>query len=365
MKSQNKKGGIFAGVIGGIVMVLIGTVLLWWNEGNNVRNIKTTNEVEKNVVEITSDSDNAQYEGKLVALGGRFITHDEKLTDDLFTVSIHTSALSRVVEIYQWEEDSDTDSDGDTTYSYDKVWHEGLIDSSDFHLSGHDNPTSVPYESEAFLAEKVTLGNFRLSDSQIGQMTANKRLALAEQEATIPEGWQLADNYLSNAADIAKPEIGDVRISWQYNNWKEVSLIAQVSGKSFVSYISAQKKSVNYVTEGNKSAAEMIQEMRTQDKIFKWVMRLIGVMLIFGGYASLISPLTKLASFVPLVGNVINGALMLVIGLIGLAHSLLVIAVAWIVYRPLLGIVLLAACAGLGVLAHMLMQKRRAAAVTA
>ena len=101
------------------------------------------------------------------------------------------------------------------------------------------------------------------------------------------------------------------------------------------------------------------------DKIFKWIMRLIGVMLVIGGYTSLISPLTKLAAFVPLVGNVINGALMLVIGLIGAAHSLLVIAVSWIVYRPLLGIVLLIACGGLGFLAHMLMQKRRAAAVAA
>ena len=35
----------FSGVILGIIFIIIGTVLLWWNEGNNVNNIKTTDEL--------------------------------------------------------------------------------------------------------------------------------------------------------------------------------------------------------------------------------------------------------------------------------------------------------------------------------
>ena len=54
---SNKKGGLLTGVLAGLLMVIIGTVLLWWNEGNNVRNIKTTDEIEKTVVDISPDTD--------------------------------------------------------------------------------------------------------------------------------------------------------------------------------------------------------------------------------------------------------------------------------------------------------------------
>lgn len=361
MNSSNKKGGLFAGVISGILMILIGTVLLWWNEGNNVRNIRTTNEIEKTVVEIVSDSDPAQYAGQLVAVGGRFTTVDKSLTDDLFTVSVHTPALRRVVEMYQWEEDSDTDSDGDTTYTYEKVWKEGLIDSSNFHRGGHENPTSSPYDSEAWYADKVTLGKYTLSSPQIEQITANRTFSPDGENLKIPDGFTLSGKWLTNAADLDKPEIGDIRLSWKYNDWKELSLIATVSENSFVSYVSSQGKKVNYVTEGNRSAAEMIADMRAADKALKWVMRLFGAVILVMGYFSLISPLTKIASFVPLLGNVINGALFVVVFLIGMTHSLLIIAIAWFRFRPLLGILLIAACAGMGFAAHLLMNKRRAA----
>ena len=363
MNNQKKKGGLFAGVISGIVMILAGTILLWWNEGNNVRNIRTTNEVEKNVVEIVSDSDPAQYAGQLVAVGGRFTTLDEQLSDELFHISVHTPALRRVVEIYQWEEDSDTDDDGDTTYTYEKVWKEGLIDSSAFAQSAsHQNPTSSPYDSETWYAEKVTLGSYRLSSQQIKQLGTDKSLAPEAEDVKIPDGCTTYGAYITDAEDINKPEIGDFRISWKYNDWKELSLIATVSDNSFITYTSTSGKKVNYVTEGVHTAAEMIADMRAADKMMKWAMRLIGVILLVSGYTALISPLTKVASFVPLLGNVINGALFVVMFLIGMTHSLLIIAVAWFRFRPVLGILLLVACAVMGVLAHLLMNKRRAAA---
>ena len=95
----NKKGGLFAGVLVGLLMVIIGTVLLWWNEGNNVRNIKTTDEIEKTVVEITPDDDPAEFAGQLVAVGGKFIVEDVSLSDTTFGVEKHTAVLSRVVEV--------------------------------------------------------------------------------------------------------------------------------------------------------------------------------------------------------------------------------------------------------------------------
>lgn len=359
---EKKKGGLFAGVLVGLLMVIIGTGLLWWNEGNNVRNIKTTDEIEKKVVEIASDSDSAAYAGQLVALGDKFIVRDEEIADDTFHVSLHTAALHRVVEVYQWEEESDTDSDGDTTYSYKKVWHEGLIDSSSFSYSGHDNPDSVAYSSDSFYAEEVILGNYRLSSSQIAQMDTDKTFTPSESTADIPKGYTLNGQYIISSEDVESPQIGDVRISWKYNGWKEVSLIAQVSGSSFVSYTSEVGKNVNYVTEGVKTAAQMIEEIRNQDKMMKWMFRLIGALLIFVGYMSFISPLTKLLNYIPILGNVVNFMFGLMVFLLSLLQSLLVIIIAWFRFRPLLSLCLLAVCAVIGVLIFLLKKKQGAKA---
>ena len=361
-KSNSKNGGIIGGIVGGLIMIVVGTGLLWWNEGNNVRNIKTTNEVEANVVDIVSNSDPSQYEGKLVSVSGRIIVEDEKLTDDVFQVNVHTAALKRVVEIYQWEEDSDTDDDGDTTYSYKKVWSQRLIDSSDFHrTSGHENPSTVPYQSTVYYAETVKLGNFHLSSQQIENMATDTALEPKSAGLTLPEDCMLSGSYVTTSKDLNTPQIGDVRIVWQYNNWKEVSLIAQPVGTTFTSYVSQQEKRVNYITGGIHTTAEMITDMRQQDKMMKWIFRGLGAFMIFIGYLSLITPLTKVASFIPLLGGVINGLLILVEFLIALVHSLLIISIAWIRFRPVLGICLLAACAVLGFLATVLMKKRKAA----
>ena len=353
---EKKKGGLFAGVLIGLIMVIGGTVLLWWNEGNNVRNIKTTDEIEKTVVEISPEDNPTDFAGKLVAVGGKFVVEDVSLSDTTFGVEKHTAALTRVVEIYQWEEDSSTDDDGDTTYSYDKVWHEGLIDSSNFYYSGHDNPTSVAYESGSLYAEDVILGNFHLSSSQIQKMDTDAALD-ASAAKSVPEGYTAEGRYLTNSEDLEKPKIGDIRISWKYNNWKEVSLIAQAEGTTFVSWVSAVGKKVNWVTEGTKTSAEMIEDMRTQDKILKWLLRLAGFVLIFIGYMSFISPLTKLIGYIPLLGNVVNFTFSLIIFLLSLIQSLLIIIIAWFRYRPLLSLCLLAVAAVVGVVIFLLKKK--------
>ena len=49
MKSKKNP---FSGVIGGIVLLVLGTGLLWWNEGNNVKNLQSVNEGLKNYTDI-------------------------------------------------------------------------------------------------------------------------------------------------------------------------------------------------------------------------------------------------------------------------------------------------------------------------
>ena len=127
---MKRVGNAFKGILGGFVFILIGIVLLWWNEGNNVRNIKTTAEMDKIVVDVPSDKVDSANEGKLVATHGKVI-NEEEMFDETFNVKVQTPIMKRVVEVYQWDEDSDTDEDGHTTYSYKKVWDTDIIDSGE------------------------------------------------------------------------------------------------------------------------------------------------------------------------------------------------------------------------------------------
>ena len=138
----------FGGVIGGLILLVVGTCLLWWNEGNNVKNIATTNEVEKTAIEVKSDKVESNNEGKLVIVSDKLNVIDEKVEDPDFNVSTKTAKLKRKVEIYQWEENESTDEDGNTTYSYEKKWSEELIDSSNFNKSGHEIQQMSKYQAK-------------------------------------------------------------------------------------------------------------------------------------------------------------------------------------------------------------------------
>ena len=339
---NNKKTGIFGGVIAGLILLVVGTGLLWWNEGNNVKNIKTVDEVSKNVIDISSDEIDEQYNGKLVATNGKLVVEDEAIKDTVFGISVKSPLLYRIVEVYQWEEREETD-DNNTTYSYNKVWSEDIIDSSSYNNKSYQNPTSKPYNNEYFAAEDCKVGKYNLSSSQIESLATEKYAAL--DNAIVPENYVINGNYITNSKDINNPQIGDVRISMMYNGWTEASVLAVVNGHSFSSYISQVGKSVNEVRKGILTSKEIIKMMQDENNMLKWILRLVGTILLICAYLSIISPITKLASYVPILGGIVGGIVGVIAFLIGLVHSLVVIAIAWIRFRPLLGIVLLAVVA--------------------
>ena len=74
----------------------------------------------------------------------------------------------------------------------------------------------------------------------------------------------------------------------------------------------------------------------------------------------LIGPLTTLIGFIPFLGNVINAGIGVVSFIIGLAISLVIIAIAWFVARPVLSICLIVVIVGLIVLLKMYAAKNKA-----
>jgi hypothetical protein len=101
---------------------------------------------------------------------------------------------------------------------------------------------------------------------------------------------------------------------------------------------------------GNHSAAELIEGKRKAEALLTWILRGVGTLVMFMGFAIFLAPLSTLASVIPILGNIVGGATALVALVLAVPLSILVIAFAWLAYRPILGIglILLAIAVGYG-----------------
>lgn len=338
---MNRIGNSFKGVVGGFIFLVLGVILLWWNEGNNVKNLKTTAELEDSYVDVKSNKVESKNDGKLVATHGKLI-NEKELTDETFGVTIKTPIMKRTVEVYQWKETSNTDKDGNTTYSYNKDWSERLIDSSEFHETGHDNPTSKLYEDKTYTSDDVKVGAFSLSSEQVEKLSTKANFTEFNQETINGLNLKITNNYITNSEDFENPKIGDVRITFTFNNSTEVSVLAIQSDDSFVTFTSKAGKKVNRIVDGSHNGKDMIESIRSEDKFMKWILRFFGFIICMAGFRTILKPISAISSYVPLLGSLVGTAMGLVSFVLSLSLSLFVIAIAWIRFRPIVGISLIA-----------------------
>ena len=176
----SRAGNSFKGILAGILIVVVAIAVLFWNEGRTIKRTKALKEVAKVAVSVDPQTIDDANEGKPIHTSGDVVTEDV-VSDPEFGISLKALRLDRKVEMYQWQEDTDTDTrrtsgggqEEVTSYSYQRVWSEELIDSSSFHEAGHDNPKTMPYSSQSFPAQNVTLGAFSLTKEQIDALGPN------------------------------------------------------------------------------------------------------------------------------------------------------------------------------------------------
>ncbi len=357
----SRLGGAVKGILVGLVLFLIAFPLLFWNEGRSVKRHKTLQEGSGIVISVPSEKVDSANEGDLVHLSG-LATTKETLSDPVFGISANAIKLKRKAEMYQWEEKTSSTeetklgggTETKTTYSYNKVWSSWLINSSNFkRTSGHENPKTMPYESKELVAEHVTLGAFRLPQSIVSKISGFAPLTIAE-SAPLPNIQSAKVQrmekgyYLGN--DINHPEIGDMRISFQVLKPMDTSVVAQQIKDSLEPYQSSQGGSIELVASGIVSSGAMFEKAEQDNVIMTWLIRLGGFILMFAGLKMALNLLSVLADVVPLFGNIVAAGTGIITFLITGLLSLITIAIAWLVYRPLIGITLLAAAIGFGIL---------------
>lgn len=332
----------FSGIIVGILLLFGGIAMLWTNEHNNVKNIKNVKELRDQVKDVSSSKIDDKYDGKLIATNGKLTYNESVITDDAFKVSATTPVLVRTVEVYQWVEDSET-KDDKTTYTYSKEWSEKIIDSSEFNKSeGHENPVEVKYESERIETEEtLKVGEYSLISSFKQLLPANKNVGIDE-GIELPEGYKVYNKYITNSEDTSNPQVGDIRISYTKNDWKEASVLGKQIDDTIGEYTTKKNTNIKKIVEGITNGEGIIGGIESANKAAKWLWRVLGTLLIVIAVGSILGPITTLIGYIPFLGKIVNSMIGVVSFLIGLSIALLVIAISWFAARPIISIILIA-----------------------
>lgn len=394
---KNSLGGIGAG----FVMFLGATCLLWWNEGRAVKTAKMLDEAQGNYVEMEDIKNvDPDLDGCLVHATGEATTTDT-VCDDIFGVKDLAIGMTRTVEYYQWVENSksttrDKLGGGEetvTTYTYERKWVSKPVESDEFHDPQYQNANKqlVTVEDQRFTATAVAFGAYELSENQIAALPCRTNVSVSIPDETLraldrditttyvrlngrnpvrpeivePAAAAPAVNDTAAAEQQQKreayrallvhqqtnsiyvgtnpgvPEIGDVRITYKKAKPGKVSLIAKVNGNSFGKYVAKNGKTLSVIRTGTHSADEMFQAEKDSNSALTWGLRILGLILVIMGLRSVFGILETLLKVVPFLANIMGFGISMICGIVGFVWSVLVIAVAWIVYRPVLGITLL------------------------
>ncbi len=390
------------GIITGIVLFFAGTALLWWNEGRAVKTDKMLNEAQGVTVEMPDvNKVNPEFEGKLVHATALATTEDS-LSDGSFGIGAKAISIERKVEYYQYVEHSESKSrdkigggqETVTTYTYKMEWTSKPVNSQEFHDPTYQNKNFVvcQHEDARQYAQNVSFGAYKLTEGQIhsisgiqpfvptftdeqmkrwntetaqkirtmGTNTAITTSSLADTApatandstatASVSRDYDyvhLRDNVLYYGANPSSPQLGDVRVTFTKVMPAQVTIIATVTGNTFKPFKAENGKTFSTLVMGQKSVDEIYQSEHDTNSMMLWLLRIVGIAIVIGGLKTTFGIFETLMKILPFLANIVGFGVGLICTIVGTVWSLLVIAIAWIAYRPVLGITILVVAGGI------------------
>ena len=291
-----------------------------------------------------------------------------------------------------------------TTYTYSKEWTNSPVESAEFKDPAYQDKNFVltTIDDAEQYAENVSWGAYKLNEGLIHRISSREGLNLAisedlltqfdksaktayerfygvkkqpaEQPAetvvlsdsakvvadslkavndSINATMANADNkkdleYVHQASNVlyygrvpGSPEVGDVRVTFEIVTPAKVTVMAVVDGDSFKPFKAKNGKRFQTLVMGKKSGDEIIDAQKDVNSTFLWILRIVGILLVIGGLRGILGFLETILKVVPFVASIFGWGVGVVCTILGLVWSLIVIAVAWLFYRPILGIALL------------------------
>lgn len=374
-------GDSLKGIITGFVLFIVGTVVLFWNEGNFVKTKKAIDEGQSVVVPVSDvNSVNPELNGKFIHASALADTRDT-LTDDLFGVKELAVALDRKVEYYQWVEKSKTETkdkigggqEQKTTYTYQQEWTSNPVNSNNFKDAQYQGKNTVlaHVESRQAQAENVSFGAYKLPEFIISSIGGNSPVNMAlspekkqEWEASILKNMGKPQSATTDSTHAkqelfhvqghvaylgqssSNPQIGDVRVTIVKTEPATISILAKVNGNTFEPYYAENGKNVSQVAQGTVSADNMFAGAHSSNSTWTWILRLVGVVVVIAGLRSMFYIVEMVFKVLPFLANIVGAGVGLVVTIVGFAWALLIIAIAWMFYRPFIAIILIALVIG-------------------
>jgi len=368
----SRLGSSVKNVFFGFILVIGSILLLFWNEGRAVKTDQSLKEGASLVVSISPDSKQIEHDGKLIHFSGDAKT-PSVLTDVDFGVAVNALKLNRIVEVYQWEEDSQSTTkekfgggtDTTTTYTYSKKWSDTLIDSSSFKEKElHQNPSTKRFENKQWMAENVSVGSYVISKELLESLSGYQPFTITQEMLnTLPYGTQEKIELVGNilyyqTAKNSDPAIGDTRIKYEFIAPQPLSVISQQSGESLVPFKTKNSRAISMIQLGNHTAKEMFDTAISSNVTVTWIIRAVGSLIMYIGLSLIFGVLPVVASIIPMFGRLAGMGVSLIAGLLTLIGSTVTIGIAWIFYRPVIGILLfLTAAIGIYMIIRTIAQK--------
>ncbi len=335
-------GGSFVGLLLGPVLIIVAVALLWWNEGRAVQAAIGLSTAATQTVEAQDGTIAPASEGKLVHVIGPATASTAIGDPDLGLMLPGQVAVARNVEMYQWREHQESRTSTNlggsqtttTTYTYAQEWSDAPVDSSAFrHPDGHRNPP-MPFRATRFAASGAKLGAWTLDGGTLSRIALAPGLSPAP---AAPTGWtQTGDVYVKGS--LSQPKTGDLRVTYSgLASGTTVSVLAAQSHGGFAPFTTPNGYQIDLAASGNVPAAQMIAQQKAAELTLTWILRGVGALVMFIGFSLFLGPLSTIASVIPFLGSLVRGAAMALAFVVSVPLTLVVIAFAWLAYRPLIG----------------------------
>jgi hypothetical protein len=365
-------GGAFKGILAGLLVLVVGLVGLFWNEGRAVTTARSLAEGAGLVMSVPADRIDQANEGRLIHLSGTVAT-DETLTDPGFAVSVEAVRLIRKVEMFQWIETARSESrtrtggaeETVTTYTYARDWSSRPVNSGSFQESrGHENPP-MTIEGRTVQVEAASLGAFTLGGVVLNRIGGTQTLGVDPaglEEARTAYGGTMPlsvrDGRIHLGADPQSPQVGDYRISFEYVPLGGISVVGRQEGDSLAPYRTQAGNSLLLVSNGTLSADEMFTSAQSANTALTWALRIAGLVALYAAFVLMLRPLAVAADVLPFLGSIVRAGSGIVAFAFAAALGSLTIALAWFVYRPLVaGAVLITGAVVAGILLFLARRK--------
>jgi len=364
-------GKSFVGMLFGFALLIGSVVLLFWNEGRAVATAKSLREGAATVIDVPGDTIDPANDSKLIHVTADTAA-EKPVEDPLFNISESAIRLRRNIQVYEWKEKKESKTrdkvgggkETTTTYSYEKAWSPELTRSNNFKSpEDHRNLEKLQVAKQEFVAKDATLGQFKLTPEIIGKIPGDEALAVTDEQLSnvsskLQAKLKVEGDEFYLGADPANPEIGDEKISFTVLRPGTVSVVAAQMKQSFAPYTTQNGREIELVEVGTVSASQMFAHALAANKMMTWILRGVGFAAMFFGSMLALGPISALAHILPFLGSLVEIGFAIVAFFFSAIVSMLVIATAWIVYRPVLGIVLILAAVGCIVLLKRLHTKR-------